>query len=204
MDYIRKYWYIVLIVMVVFGFVVFTFTSGEVPNSEDIDWEESMTDPENEVKPEEVKEEEEPLPIFFIDIKGEVISPGVYEVKESDRVMDVVMMAGGFTEQAEQKGVNLAEKVMDEMVIYVPKQGEKPSDWTSIQAPLNDEKKLVDINVAEKVELETLPGIGPSKADAIIAYRQENGLFQSIEDLDKVSGFGEKSVESLREYVTIN
>ncbi len=204
MDYIRKYWYIVLIVIIILAYIVISTTTGMVHSTEDLAWEESMTDIEGEVEHEKVEEEEKPPAIFFIDIKGEIISPGVYEIKESNRVLEVIKMAGGFTEFAEQRGVNLAEKVRDEMVIYVPRIGEDPSNWTSLQATTNTINKMVNINYAQKVELETLPGIGPSKADDIIAYREENGPFQSIDDLDNVSGIGEKSLEKLREFITVN
>ncbi|WP_042223400.1 helix-hairpin-helix domain-containing protein [Oceanobacillus manasiensis] len=136
---------------------------------------------------------------IFIDIKGEVNQPGVIEAAPGDRVHDMVQKAGGFTVDADQTQVNLAQKVHDEMSILVPEIGEQAEGQQSNGS--NTEK--VKLNYASKEEIETLSGIGPSKAEAIIAYREENGYFQSYEDLLNVSGIGEKTIEQLQEYIQI-
>lgn len=144
---------------------------------------------------------------LIVDIKGEVEKPGVYEMNHDARVADVVTIAGGFTTNADEKQINLAQKVIDEMVIIVPKEGEQ---LTNVLSPIsngpangsNDSEK-VRINSATKDEIETLNGIGPKKAQAIIDYREENGPFQTVEDLTNVSGIGEKTVENIRDSVII-
>ena len=141
--------------------------------------------------------------ILKVDLKGAVRNPGVYDVKEGDRVIDVVQRAGGFLDVADPNQVNLSQRVMDEMVIYVPKKGEEISPQQNVTLPQSNEKDgKININTADATTLQTLPGIGPQKADAIIRFREENGPFKKIEDLMKVSGIGEKTFEKLKEQIT--
>lgn len=204
MDYIYKYWYIVIIAIILLGYSAFDTPSDIIfKDDQDKTWTDSNPDTKNDMTSNEIEIEKiEPLTLF-VDIKGEVISPGVYEVKQHSRVIDVIQLAGGFTEFAERKGVNLAEKVVDEMVIYVSPIGEELTNWTTLHSSSNRENRVVNINFAKKDELEKLPGIGPSKANAIISYREKHGHFKSIDDLEKVSGIGSKLVEKFREYITI-
>ena len=143
---------------------------------------------------------EEQVKHYIVDVKGQVKFPGVYEVEEHLRVHDVIQLAGGFLEMANETAINLAQKISDEMVIYVPHLDEEINNASTATAwsPSQDEKK-VTLNQATTGELETLPGIGPSKAEAIIKYREEVGAFQSIDELTNVSGIGEKTLEKLRD-----
>lgn len=121
------------------------------------------------------------------------------------RVQDVVKVAGGLTEDADNSKLNLAEKLKDEMSIYVYKNGEAGAEEVvkdDIESSETDKK--VNINSATKVDLQQVPGIGDSKATAIIEYREKEGLFQTIEDLKNVTGIGEKTVEKLKEYLDVN
>jgi competence protein ComEA len=139
----------------------------------------------------------------MVDIKGAVVHPGVYEIRDTARVNDVVAMAGGFTKEADMTKVNLAAKVYDEMMIYVPARGETsvpPAAASSFQA--NDSNKVY-INTASEQEILQLPGIGRTKAQAIIAYRQEHGPFQRAEDLLNVTGIGEKTLERIKEHIVV-
>ncbi|MFS0861630.1 helix-hairpin-helix domain-containing protein [Fredinandcohnia sp. 179-A 10B2 NHS] len=137
----------------------------------------------------------------FVDIKGEVVNQGVYEVDLDSRVKDVIEGAGGFTDNADLKQVNLALQVEDEMVIYVPSIDEEiEGDITVTQA--NDSK--ISLNKATIEELQTLNGIGPAKAAAIIAYREEFGPFKEINELLEVSGIGEKSLEKIQKQLKLN
>lgn len=136
---------------------------------------------------------------LMVDIKGEVMSPGVYDMPSDARVKDVVDAAGGFTKDADQQMINLAQKVLDEMIIIVPKHGEMESDGTSEQS----KQGKVRINYASEEEIQQLPGIGPSKARAIIQYREEFGYFKQVEDLLEVSGIGEKTLDALKEEIQI-
>jgi competence protein ComEA len=131
----------------------------------------------------------------IIDIKGEVKHPGVYEMDAESRVNDVIKTAGGFTNDADQTQVNLAQRVQDEMIIVIPKEGEV-AEQTSGGSMGGDGK--VKVNYATQEELETLSGIGPSKAQTIIQHREENGLFKTAEDLLEISGIGEKTLENIK------
>lgn len=137
--------------------------------------------------------------VYTVDLKGEVKAPGIYEIDPSCRVHDVIELAGGFLETANVNVVNLAEKVKDEMVIYIPHVDEEE---TPIEAGAQKEQQ-VSLNRASLAEFQTLPGIGPAKASAIIDYREEFGTFKSIEDLINVTGIGEKTLEKLRDYLEL-
>ncbi|WP_430785141.1 helix-hairpin-helix domain-containing protein [Virgibacillus flavescens] len=144
-----------------------------------------------------IQQEETQSPInMFVDVKGEVRNPGVYTIKKDSRVEDVINLAGGFTKQADQTVVNLAQKVHDEMIIAVPKAGETRESATGNTTKIN-------LNYASQEEIEQLNGIGPSKAQAIIQYREETGLFQKIEDVLNVPGIGEKTLENMKENIQI-
>ncbi len=143
---------------------------------------------------------------IMIDIKGQVASPGVFELSAGARAKDAIAAAGGFLESADPKAINLAMKVQDEMVIYVPAIGEEaplvamPTGGGSSQSSAGG---LININTATDAELMELTGIGPSKAAAIIAYRTENGNFAKIEELTNVTGIGDKTFEQLKDGITV-
>ncbi|MCM3539681.1 helix-hairpin-helix domain-containing protein [Priestia endophytica] len=163
---------------------------------------ESLVFSKEETNEEHQKKEEAELPIV-IDVKGSVQNPGIYTMKDGERIDDAINKAGGFTKNAEVAAVNLAQKVTDEMVVYVPSEGEK--ELTSIPVGGTDTEKsaLININNAQSEELQKLNGVGPSKAEAIITYREENGPFKAPEDIMNVSGFGEKSFEKIKEQITV-
>jgi len=149
----------------------------------------------------------------FVDIKGAVMYPGVYELQADQRIIDAVKLAGGYTQDADTQLINHAQKVEDEMVIYIPIKGEKldeittniltmPTSGTS-QSNNGMKAQKVNLNKADEAALTTLSGIGPSKAQSIISYREENGSFKTIEDLKKVSGIGEKTFEKLKDFITV-
>ena len=138
---------------------------------------------------------------FMVDIKGQVVSPGVYELSSGARIQDAIRAAGGFLPAADDRAINLAMKIQDELIIYVPKTGEEIA-LPSSPSPTGTGASgagAVDINTATEAELVTLPGIGPSKAAAIISYRTENGKFKSVEDLKEVAGIGDKTFEQLKD-----
>ncbi|TFE01089.1 helix-hairpin-helix domain-containing protein [Jeotgalibacillus salarius] len=133
---------------------------------------------------------------IFVDIKGEILNEGVYEMEEGDRVIDLVAKAGGELSGADMTAVNKAQKLQDEMVIMIPPE-------TSGQ-PLEEHADTgkININNASPAELESIPGIGPSKAAAIVNYREENGYFTSIEEIMNISGIGEKTFDKLKESIS--
>lgn len=146
-------------------------------------------------------------PFVMVDIKGAVQKPGVYQLPKDARVKDALAQAGGATKEADLRQLNLASKLQDEMAVYIPAAGEEippssPVSSISSSGTSNDQP-LVNINTANTEELQTLNGIGPSKASAIVSYREENGLFQTVEDLGQVSGIGEKSLEKIKAQITV-
>lgn len=136
--------------------------------------------------------------LVVVDIKGQVQNPGVYEIEGSSRVRDVVQLAGGFTKSADQNFINLAQKVFDEMVILVPEIGQEGSINVG-----ESQSSKIRINYATVEEIQKLPGIGPSKANAIVEYRDAFGYFQQIEDLLGVTGIGEKTLEAIKDELQV-
>ena len=127
----------------------------------------------------------------YVDVKGEVINPGVYRVSDKCRVFQVLEIAGGLTSNANTSGVNLAAKVVDEQIIKIPKEEEKIVT------------ELININTATASELDTLPGIGYSTATNIIDYRTTNGLFRTKEEIKLVSGIGDVIYEQIKDLITL-
>ncbi|MEH6989011.1 helix-hairpin-helix domain-containing protein [Cytobacillus firmus] len=142
------------------------------------------------------------------DIKGAVKKPGVYEAKEGERVIDLLEKAGGLTEKADSTKINFALKITDEMVIYVPEEGEIIEETRAgagnVEVKGQQDSGKVNLNRADETELQTLPGVGPSKAAAIIEHRDTNGPFKDIEDLKLISGIGDKTFEKLKEHISVN
>ncbi|MBM0064287.1 helix-hairpin-helix domain-containing protein [Bacillus gibsonii] len=154
--------------------------------------------------------ENTPEPNIMVDVKGSVVSPGIYELAPQSRVVDAIHAAGGLSEEGDANQLNFAMILQDEMQIYAPAVGEELSatPTQSVVTASNGQENqsdgpLVNINTALETELETLNGVGPSKSASIIAYREEHGPFATIEDLMNVSGIGEKSFEKLKSEITV-
>ncbi|HEL9634385.1 TPA: helix-hairpin-helix domain-containing protein [Streptococcus suis] len=153
-------------------------------------------------------EESEEHSQLVIDVKGAVEKPGLYTLEVGSRVNDAVKAAGGLTSQADPKSINLAQKLSDEAVVYVASKDENISvvaSTTASSAMSQDEKNtsLVNLNTATEADLQTISGIGAKRAADIIAYREANGGFKTVDDLNNVSGIGDKTMESIRPYVTV-
>ncbi|MFO7154312.1 MAG: helix-hairpin-helix domain-containing protein [Caldicoprobacter oshimai] len=139
-------------------------------------------------------------------IVGAVRYPGVIEVEEGSRLIDVLELAGGATEEADLEKVNLALRVQDEGMYKIPKIGEELLEQNPAVSGTTSEQgqQKVNINTADEATLDTLPGIGPSKAKRIIEYREQNGPFKSVEEIKNVSGIGDKTFEQLKDLITVN
>jgi competence protein ComEA len=166
-------------------------------------------------------------PIYLkVDIKGEVVIPGIYSLEEGSRVIDVINLAGGLTENANTSVINLSKKITDEMVIivYSNEQINNLIDTKNMEKYLQEKcvegdggikndaciednnensNSLININTATKEELMSLTGIGESKANDIINYRNNNGPFKSIEEITKVSGIGDNIYSQIKENITV-
>ena len=155
-----------------------------------------------------VFEKEEPLEqdLITVDVKGAVKSPGIYDLPVGSRVNDAVQKAGGLTEQADSKLLNLAQKVSDEALVYVPTKGEESASQQagSGTASSTNKEKKINLNKASLEELKQVKGLGGKRAQDIIDHRETNGKFKSVEELKKVSGIGAKTIEKLKDYVTVD
>ena len=203
-----------------------------------------LTKKEETIEPVQIEIEQEPkeepkqeIKKIKIDIKGEIKEPGVYELKENDRVSDAIKISGGLTENADTTLINLSKNLKDEMVIiiynkneieklreqlketktvieYIEKECSCPDTINnacikeaqiekkeSKQEPSKENK--ISLNNATLEELQTLPGIGESKAKAIIKYREENNGFKEIEEIKNISGIGDSTFEKFKDFITI-
>ncbi|MCY7068053.1 helix-hairpin-helix domain-containing protein [Streptococcus oralis] len=160
---------------------------------------------EKEVKKEE-KEESPEQDLITVDVKGAVKSPGIYDLPVGSRVHDVVQKAGGLTEEADSKSLNLAQKISDEALVYVPTKGEEAASQQAASGttPSTSKDKKVNLNKASLEELKQVKGLGGKRAQDIIDHREANGKFRSVDELKKVSGIGAKTIEKLKDYVTVD
>ena len=157
---------------------------------------------ENEVKKEEPVEQD----LITVDVKGAVKAPGIYDLPVGSRVNDAVQKAGGLTEQADSKSLNLAQKVSDEALVYVPTKGEEAASQQTVSgtASSTSKEKKINLNKASLEELKQVKGLGGKRAQDIIDHRETNGKFKSVDELKKVSGIGAKTIEKLKDYVTVD
>lgn len=178
----------------------------------------------NESDKENNKKDSEGVEYVIVDIKGEVVTPGVYELIKGSRVIDVINEAQGLTSNANTRYINLSKILEDgdAIVIYSNKEIEDASKEEKIEVTTpcvcedvnsaciennikndNSTTNKININTASLEELTSLNGIGDAKAKAIIKYREENGNFKTIEDLIKVSGISESLFAKIKENITV-
>lgn len=144
---------------------------------------------------------------LYVQICGEVVNPGVFSVSAGTRVYQIVEMAGGMTQEADIDVVNQAETVYDGQQIYIPAQGEEYSVSANGNVTETNEGEniagKININIADRDSLMTLPGIGSSKAEAIIAYRESNGSYNTIEDIMNVSGIKQAAFDKIKDLICV-
>lgn len=225
MKVIRKIIYPLTIMLLIFIFICIFYIKNNLNKNKYNDIE-VVT---NIVKEENKNEEETKDNMYNVDIKGAVKNPGVYKISSDLTVNDAIILAGGLTKEADTSVTNLAKKITDEMVIIiytkdevknsnivdtVIKVVEKECVCPNIQndgclnteikdnISNNENNSLVNINTASVEELQTISGIGESKAKSIVEYRKNNGLFKSIEDIKNVEGIGDKLYETIKVYIT--
>ncbi|MCL2603370.1 MAG: helix-hairpin-helix domain-containing protein [Defluviitaleaceae bacterium] len=142
-----------------------------------------------------------------IHILGEVREPGVYTLPANARVADAVEMAGGYTQEADLTRINLAVPLRDAMQIIVPATGDYsivgPGESGIVEDSVTASDGLIDLNTAALAQLQTLPGIGPARAQSIIDYRENIGRFTQIEELMNISGIGNAVFNGLKELITV-
>jgi len=219
-NLILKYKYYIII----FILVIILIMTGIFSKKNNVIAEEKtgIDEVKNEIIVEEIQEK------LKIDIKGEVVNPGVYELNINDRVIDAINLAGGLKENSDTSYINLSKKLIDEMVIivyskeeiekmknnepvivYVEKECICPSienDACIVENKQNNEQNTeskININTANLEELQLLDGIGEGKAKTIIEYREEHGDFKNIEEIMNVSGIGEAAYSKIKDSITI-
>ena len=154
---------------------------------------------------------------IMVHVIGEIKTPGVVSLDEGSRIIDAINECGGTTDNADLSKINLAFVLEDGVQIYIPRVNENNENpilikedagegiitETATQEDSQTKQIKVNINTANEEKLKTLPGVGDSMAKKIVAYRNKNGKFNTLEDLKKVNGIGESKYNSLKEYITI-
>ncbi len=136
---------------------------------------------------------------LLVDVTGSVAKPGLYELAPGSRVADALAAAGGVSPQAQVANLNLASLLTDGQQLYVPSIGETP-----VPVARATGSYPININTAGTVELSSLPGIGEGRAEDIIAYRQKNGAFDTIDEIMNVPGIGEGIFDQIKDYITVD
>ena len=166
---------------------------------------ETVYNVESETQNEKPEQEEKSLQEWiYVDVCGAVRNPGVYRIEDGSRVFQVLEQAGGCTEEASLETVNQADLLTDgqKIRIYTKEEAGQMEKKLQEEDPLLDDR--VDINRAGKEELMTLTGVGETRAQAILAYRETHGSFSSVEELMQVEGIKEKTYEKLKDQIRIN
>lgn len=199
MKNIRKYIYIITIIIFIIFCIMVIIRKRELKDN-NVNYKVNKED--IIVNNDKINDEEE---YIYVDIKGEVINPSVYKIKKGLRVIDVINLAGGLTEESDTSNINLSKIVTDEMVIVIKSKNNEEvyidSD-VDINNNNNNNNQLIDINTCTIDELLTLPGIGESKANNIIEYRKKN-KFNTINDIMNVSGISESLFNKIKEYIKV-
>lgn len=218
---------VIIAFMVIFILIYFIMNAGNIMNSNNsntLDLEDGLLDlndieetiegsEESENIEENTNDEEkdEELEEIVVHITGEINKPGIVTLKENSRIADAINAAGGTRKEADLNQINLAYILEDGQKIYIPNKNEKIEDNEYIidgngnnEGSTNKkEGDKVNINEAMQTELEELPGIGPSLASRIIEYREVNGKFKKIEDLQNVKGIGDAKFVEIKDKVSI-
>ena len=138
--------------------------------------------------------------VIFVHVCGEVLNPGVYELPEGSRIVDAVNAAGGLSEDASEESVNLAEVVTDGMQVVIPNRAEAEA---AAKQMAESAAGLVNLNTATKAQLMELPGIGESKAEDIIHYRETVGGFRTIEEIMQVPGIKDAGFRKIKDRIAV-
>lgn len=198
------------LLIVILAFIwLFSIYGNDAPKNEIKKSQESNNEVEFKLG---IKEKENKT--IMVDISGEIVTPGVVKLPEGSRIIDAITAAGGKTEDADLSKVNLAYILDDGVQLYIPRYNEKLEKEIVqtepgvgiIQEGINTTSKKdskVNINIANKEKLATLPGIGEGTAEKIIEYRSKTGKFKTIDEIKKIPGIGESKFKSLKDKITI-
>ena len=215
----KKFILILIGISILLGGTIFILDRNDKDYNEEVVNIFKEEDKEIEQEKEQSQEEIEEIPTVFVDIKGMINNPGVYEVENGKRINDVIAMAGGLTENADTSNINLAKIVSDEMTIIIYSKEEVlekykkevcicdcpyiENDACIKEETDSNSSSLININTAGIEELMNLPGLGEAKAKSIVEYREKNGNFKSIDSIKEVHGIGEAIFEKIKDYITV-
>ena len=185
--------------VVVIGIGLYYFNYNKTEDYNDISFSNHKSDRiDNEEKYDDKQDEK-----IFVDVKGAVKNPGVFETTKDKRIKDLIDVAGGLLDDADTSTLNLSQKVKDQMVIYVLKHGEKPKQMSEIGTTSSSSGEVININTANKEQLMKISGVGKTKAEAIIEHREKNGDFKKKEDITKVRGIGKATFEKIKDKIEV-
>lgn len=185
--------------VVVIGIGFYYFNHSKTEDYNDISFSNHKSDRiDNEEKNDDKQDEK-----IFVDVKGAVKNPGVFETTKDKRIKDLIDVAGGLLDDADTSTLNLSQKVKDQMVIYVLKHGEKPKQMSEIGTTSSSSGDVININTANKEQLMKISGVGKTKAEAIIEHREKNGDFKKKEDITKVRGIGKATFEKIKDKIEV-
>ena len=202
---------LIIIIFAVSGLMIYIFNNNKIDNS---DLDEDILVASNSTN-DIIKNSTDEKDMIIIHITGAVKTPGIVKLEEGSRIEDAINKAGGLTEDADITKVNLAYILEDGTKIKIPSnsdigdfQGENILRTDSGEGIIEDnenssQSSSLNINKATEQDLQTLPGIGPSLASRIIAYRDENGKFSTIEDIKNVNGIGNSKYENIKDYICV-
>lgn len=214
---IRNHWRVLLIPFIaIIALLAFLFFPQEQANHTALQGETTPLSLIEQAADEAVDIREEPVvevePVsMIIDIQGAILHPGVYEITEENRLIDVIQLAGGYLPNANTKFINHAMKLTDELFIYIPMEGEElpedelPTITRTVQTATGNGEQLdtININTATEADLLRIVGIGPAKASAIIEHREQQGPFAEPEAIMNVTGIGQKTFEKLQHQISV-
>lgn len=204
---------IVTIISIIVGCIILIFIYNKANVKQFVEHEDSIMLAENNIITSDETKNKEDSKQIVVHIAGEVNKPGIVKLKEGERIEDAIEKAGGLTENAEIKNVNLAYILEDGVKIIIPKKDEdaveniisEESGKNIILEEISNSEKfnLININKATQSELEKLSGVGASLASKIIDYRNKNGKFSSIEDIKNVAGIGDSKYSAIKDYICV-
>lgn len=211
-DNLVKYISIVVIGIVFLGvFVIYNSSSRSVYVSE-MPLNEFTHETNNISEGDELEMDYASYNNIFVEIKGEVLNPSVYEIKEGSIVRDLIAMAGGLTDKGDVSNINQARRLVDgECIVVYSSEELKDMETSNVSGLIVDNSELsvnpfssvININTASKEELKQLNGIGDTLAESIISYRESNGGFKTIEEIKNVPRIGEKTFEKFKDKIRV-
>lgn len=201
----EKIFVAIIAILLIFNFVELNYLLKTSNDNEKIQIESLENNNVNNTVSNDIKPISNNSQEIFVYVTGNVKKPGVYRLKIGDRVYTAIELAGGALTDSDLTKINMAQKLVDEQKIYVPKINEiKDQNNVILDSSVENDNNKIDINTSSKSDFEKLPGIGPTIAQKIIDYREKIGRFKSIEDIKNVSGIGEKKYEAIKDYITCN